>query len=76
MVNGSTTTLTPATPSGKSLRATVPISIVRQFRLKIGDKLNWTIEARNGELIVVVTPEKKDRGLHLSRGGGNLNSEV
>jgi len=60
MVNGSTTTLTPATPSGNSLRATVPIGIVRQFRLKVGDKLNWIIEARNNELIVVITPERKE----------------
>jgi len=60
MVNGGTTTLTPATPNAKSLRVTVPIGIVRQFRLKAGDKLNWIIEARNGELIVVITPERKE----------------
>ena len=60
MVNGGTTTLTPATPNGKSLRATVPIGIVRQFRLKVGDKLNWTLEARDGEIIVVITPERKE----------------
>jgi len=60
MANGSTTTLTPATPNGKSLRATVPIGIVRQFRLKAGDKLNWIIEARNGELVMVIRPERKE----------------
>jgi hypothetical protein len=30
-----------------------------QFNLKDGDKLDWELKAENGNLIVVVTPEKK-----------------
>ena len=62
MANGEITTLTPATSDSKSLRTTVPIGIVRQFKLEEGDKLNWTMEVRKGELIVVVIPERNDRG--------------
>lgn len=57
MVEGETTTLTPATANSKSLRTTVPAGIVRQFRLKEGDKLSWEIEAKEDKLIIVVRPE-------------------
>jgi len=57
MVEGEMTTLTPATANSKSLRTTVPAGIVRQFRLKEGDKLSWEIEAREDKLIIVVRPE-------------------
>ena len=36
--------LHPATSKSNSLRTTVPVSIVNQFDLKKGDKLNWGIE--------------------------------
>lgn len=56
-MDGETTTLTPASTKTKSLRTTVPAGIVRQFNLKVKDKLEWKIKAENKDkLIVVVTP--------------------
>jgi len=51
-----TTVLTLATSNRASLRTTVPMSIVKQFNLKSGDKLEWTFEVKNSEIIVVVKP--------------------
>jgi hypothetical protein len=41
---GETTTLTPATTKSTSMRATVPMSIIKQFNLKAGDKLSWKLK--------------------------------
>lgn len=51
---GEITTLAIAATKKASLRTTVPRSIVKQFDLKAGDKLDWSFEARNGELAIVV----------------------
>jgi len=48
--------LQPATPKSNSLRTTVPVSIVNQFDLKKGDKLNWAIE--NGSVVIQVTKQE------------------
>jgi len=32
---------------------------VKQFELNVGDKLEWSFEARSGELIIIVRPIKK-----------------
>ena len=56
---GEVTKLTPAVSKKESLRTTVPRSIVKQFNLTREDSLDWTIEAREGELINVVSPLKK-----------------
>lgn len=53
---GETTKLTAAATQKKSLRTTVPRSLVKQFDMKIGDVLDWRLEARNGDLIIVVLP--------------------
>jgi bifunctional DNA-binding transcriptional regulator/antitoxin component of YhaV-PrlF toxin-antitoxin module len=53
-----TTTLTLATAKKTSLRTTVPMSIVKQFNLKQGDKLEWAFEVKDGNLIVIVKPIK------------------
>jgi len=56
-MEGETTTLTKASTKTQSLRTTVPAGIVKQFNLKVKDKLEWKIKAENkGKLIVVVTP--------------------
>jgi antitoxin component of MazEF toxin-antitoxin module len=52
------TKLTPATTKKESLRTTVPRSIVKQFDLTSGDSLEWKMEVREGELIIVVYPKK------------------
>lgn len=55
---GAITKLTPAVSKKESLRTTVPRSIVKQFNLTREDSLDWTIEAREGKLIIVVSPVK------------------
>jgi hypothetical protein len=59
---GEITTLTVATTGKESLRTTVPISIIKHFKLKASDKLDWDFEARNNELVIVVRPCKKSTG--------------
>jgi antitoxin component of MazEF toxin-antitoxin module len=55
------TKLTPATSKKESLRTTVPRSIVEQFDLTSGDSIEWKMEVRDAELIVVVRPMKRER---------------
>jgi len=57
---GEITVLNKATTKSKSLRATIPMGIVKQFNLSEGDKLNWEIRAEGGELIIVVKPLKSE----------------
>ena len=58
---GETTVLSGATTNSKSLRATVPIGIVRQFGLKEGDRLEWKLEARNNDLVIVAKPKHQGK---------------
>lgn len=53
-----TTTLTLAASKKASLRTTVPMSVVKQFGLKQGDKLEWSFEARGSEIKVIIKPIK------------------
>jgi len=55
---GETTTLSPATTKSTSMRATVPMSIIKQFNLQAGDKLSWKLKVENGELVIIVRPIK------------------
>lgn len=55
---GETTVLSGATTNSKSLRATVPIGIVRQFGLKEGDQINWQLTVKDGEMVIVAKPIK------------------
>ena len=55
---GEITNLNKATTKNESLRTTVPASIVRQFGLTEYDKLEWTMKAEGGELIIQVKPIK------------------
>jgi hypothetical protein len=59
---GEQTTLTLATTGRDSLRTTVPMSIIRHFRLRPGDKLDWNFEVNNGEIVILVRPEKNSSG--------------
>jgi bifunctional DNA-binding transcriptional regulator/antitoxin component of YhaV-PrlF toxin-antitoxin module len=59
---GEITTLSVATTGKGSLRTTVPMSILKYFKLEAGDKLDWDFEARNSELIIVVRPIKNSSG--------------
>jgi hypothetical protein len=58
ITEGEITVLSIASPNSKSLRSTVPMSIVKQFGLSSGDKLNWQIKAQGDEIIIIVKPIK------------------
>lgn len=55
---GETTVLALAASKRSSLRTTVPMSVVKQFGLQAGDKLEWSFQARNSEIVMVVKPIK------------------
>ncbi len=76
-----TTKLTSAQSKSRSLRATVPASIIRHFGLIDGDELSWDLEARDGTIIIVVRPIKADRSLHSTprktqKGDGSVLSRA
>ena len=50
---GEITTIGKASSNYTSLLTVVPMSIVKQWSLKEGDKLNWSWEARNSKMVVV-----------------------
>ncbi|MEM4854714.1 MAG: AbrB/MazE/SpoVT family DNA-binding domain-containing protein [Sulfolobales archaeon] len=56
---GETTVLTKATPRSRSLRSTVPASIVRLLGLKEGDRLLWEVKAEGNDLIIIVKPQRE-----------------
>ena len=56
---GETSTLTTATTGKESLRTTVPMSVLKQFNLKAGDKLDWNFDVKDGEIILLVKPLKQ-----------------
>ena len=51
---GEITTLTKNTKKFASLKTTIPISMVRQWNLKSGDKLDWSWESVNNTMVMVV----------------------
>jgi hypothetical protein len=51
---GELTTIAKASTNFASLRTVIPMFIVKQWQLKEGDKLDWQIEARNNEVVLVV----------------------
>jgi bifunctional DNA-binding transcriptional regulator/antitoxin component of YhaV-PrlF toxin-antitoxin module len=60
MVNmGFKTTIAKASTIANSYRTTVPAAVMSQFNLKERDKLDWTLKAENGEIIVIVKPDAK-----------------
>ena len=53
------TSLTKASPKTKSLRTTVPNSVVNQFNLTDKDKIEWVLVAlEKGEMGIIVVPRK------------------
>ncbi len=58
MVKGSSTTSLVSTGGSNSLRTTVPMWLVDQFGLKSGSKLEWRIQAENGKMSIIVTPQE------------------
>jgi hypothetical protein len=58
-VMGETTTLAKNSPNFASLRTTIPMSIVKQWRLQSGEQLDWSWEVLNGEMVVVIRKKKE-----------------
>jgi len=58
IIMGFKTTIAKASTIANSYRTTVPAGIMSHFNLKEGDKLDWTLKAENGNLVVIVTPEQ------------------
>jgi hypothetical protein len=51
---GETTVLALNAPNKASLRTTVPMFIVKQWGLKAGDKLDWSVAVRSRNEIVII----------------------
>jgi hypothetical protein len=41
-------------PNKALLRTTIPMFIVKQWGLKVSDKLDWSLKARKNEITIVV----------------------
>ena len=55
---GEKSSVTINTPGKASLKTTIPISMVRQFRINQGDLLDWSIaKIGENELVMVVRKE-------------------
>ncbi len=52
---GEITVAKEASSKFASLRTTIPMSIVRQWKLQDGDKLDWEWKVIDGELSIVVS---------------------
>ena len=51
---GVTTSLHIVSYGKSSLKTTVPVFIVKQFKLKKGDNLDWCIDMHNNEMVIIV----------------------
>jgi antitoxin component of MazEF toxin-antitoxin module len=58
---GEITTVTINSSKRKSLRSTIPMSVVKNMGLKIGDKISWKYEIRNGEIVTTIRKVKRSR---------------
>lgn len=52
---GEITVAKKASSKFASLRTTIPMSIVRQWKLEDGDKLDWEWKVIDGQLAIVVS---------------------
>ena len=59
---GEITTLALNSPKKASLRTTIPMFIVKQWGLHAGDKLDWSLEARENEIVILVKRVKLRSG--------------
>jgi hypothetical protein len=59
---GEITTLALNSPKRASLRITVPMFIVKQWGLHAGDKLDWSLEARKDEIVILVKKAEPKSG--------------
>ncbi len=52
---GEVTVATKASSKFASLRTTIPMSIVKQSKLKDGDKIDWEWKVLDGKMVLIVT---------------------
>jgi hypothetical protein len=52
---GEVTVATKASSKFASLRTTIPMSIVKQWKLKDGDKIDWEWKVLDGKMALIVT---------------------
>ena len=62
IIMGEITTLALNSPNKASLRTTIPMFIVKQWGLNAGDKLDWYLEARKDEIVIVVKKAETKSG--------------
>ena len=53
------TTLSRVSKNGRSLKTTVPMSIVKHLKLIEKDKLKWEISPKGNDFLITVEPLKK-----------------
>ena len=58
---GEITTLALNSPKKASLRTTIPMFIVKQWGLHAGDRLDWSLEARKDEIVILVKRAETDK---------------
>jgi len=56
---GEITTISRASSNFASLRTVIPMSIIKQWKLKEGDKLEWEWQVLKGEMVLVIKKVKK-----------------
>ena len=54
IIMGVTTSLHIVSNGKSSLKTTVPVFIVKQFKLKKGDHLDWCFDIHNNEMVIIV----------------------
>jgi hypothetical protein len=55
---GEITTVALNSSKRKSLRSTIPMSVVKNMGLKVGDNLSWKYEIRDGEIVTTIRKAK------------------
>jgi hypothetical protein len=58
---GEVTVATKASSKFASLRTTIPMSIVKQWKMKDGDKIDWEWKVIDGKMVLVVTRASKSK---------------
>jgi hypothetical protein len=58
---GEVTVATKASSKFASLRTTIPMSIVKQWKLKDGDKIDWEWKVLEGKMALIVTRVSKSK---------------
>jgi hypothetical protein len=53
------TVISNTSGKGRSLKTTVPMSIVKLFKLRAKDNLKWEIRAEDSALLITITPIRK-----------------